>query len=150
MTIPNWTRHAEGWIDNTTGLLWHFESKNGLNWEEAKAWAEEQRGRLPTREELKVAEKNGVRKLDGLDWRYWFWSSTPNGDVDAYVFSGSSGDAYYDVYRDYRDSGVFARCVSAAPGVKPLIPNSSLAERILRAKVLLKEALELLDIAEDA
>lgn len=116
--MNNWTRHAEGWIDNTTGLLWHFGSKNKLNWEEAKAWAEEQRGRLPTREEFKTAEKNGVRKLDNVDRCYWYWSSTPYGYYHAYLFYGNNGSADDVVNRDYRYSSVFARCVSAAPGVK--------------------------------
>jgi len=91
----------------STGLLWSDRLPNTMthhNAEKAcKATLPEVAGisgvtwRLPSIDEYKEAEKNGIRKaLPNMN--HWFWSSSVHrSDSDyAWLFNGSNGYTYYD------------------------------------------------------
>ena len=67
---------------------------------------------LPTIEEFKAAEENGIREVLPNMKGNWFWSASlrsPFGSYYARIFSGNSGVSSYVGARDYYDDTV--RCV---------------------------------------
>jgi hypothetical protein len=66
--------------------------------------------RLPSIEEYKKAEKNGIREaLPNMN--YWFWSSSvrPDFSIVARLFDGENGNIYSYFSRDNDES---VRCVA--------------------------------------
>jgi hypothetical protein len=104
----------------STGLLWSDRLPSTMSHYSAekacKADLKEVAGisgvtwRLPSIDEYKEAEKNGIRKaLPNMN--YWFWSSSVlhSNSSGAWLFSGYYGDTVYYVFRNDDDS---VRCVA--------------------------------------
>jgi hypothetical protein len=83
----------DGWIkDNLLGLDWGPSSDTRMNWSDAKKYATDKGGRLPTVDELASLVDRSKRKpaIDPVftDTKTddYYWTSTP--------YAGSSGDAW--------------------------------------------------------
>lgn len=68
--------------------------------------------RLPTLEEFKLAEKDGVRWSLG-NMNFWYWSSTGHDELYIYMWLYSGYDGYVDFgNRNYEYVKFSVRCVS--------------------------------------
>lgn len=108
----------EVWQDSNTGLVWGDRLPNTMNYDDAQKacnGSASENGKLrlafrvPTIDEYKQAEKNGIRSaLPNIG--YWYWSSSVYSEYTrgAWLFSGDYGYTNYD-FRDYDYS---VRCVA--------------------------------------
>ena len=96
------------WADST-GLIWYPAIEGTYNFDQANLKAKELGLRLPTIEEFRQAEKEGIRKKFSDFQDKYFWSSSVSSDYRdfAWFFYGSVGYTY-DYYRSYV---VSVRCV---------------------------------------
>lgn len=93
-----WTKLPDDkWCDETSKLIWLPEIHGEYDHYEAEKLQNDKQ-RLPTKEEFEESEKHGIREI--LDMRNkWYWSASvdPNGAGYAYYFYGSYGDFFgYD------------------------------------------------------
>lgn len=142
-----------GWKDLATNLIWFEEIKAGINQYDAEKWAASWGKRLPAKEEFEAAELHGIRELP-MKWEgFWFWSTTvyPGNSDNAYEFNGYNG--YVDYYdRGYSNDYFAARYLSPAGAGSGVPVDSKLeiggaisdADKIKKARALLKQALEVL------
>lgn len=136
-----------GWKDLATQLIWFEEIKTDINQYDAEKWAAEQGKRLPKREEFEAAELHGIRELP-MKWEgFWFWSTTVylGYSAFAYGFIGDNG-IFGSYYRGYSYDFYAARLVSESNSSTSEIAGgpSSDADKIKKARELLKQALEVL------
>lgn len=104
-----WTHVGlHSWKDESSGLTWFPENPGRYNHKETMD-LENDKQRLPTKEEFEEAEKHGIREVLNM-FNKWYWSASvhPSYSYYAYDFSGGDGDIGYDS-RD--DSYVSVRCV---------------------------------------
>lgn len=87
------------WRDEASNLTW-FPQEPGTYTHYQALELQTKDKRLPTKEELKEAEKHGIREIFDTS-RRWFWSASvhPDDSVSVYVFYGSNGGIGYG-YRD--------------------------------------------------
>jgi hypothetical protein len=80
--------------DTKTGLTWLPAIEERLNWRDAKDWCENRGLRLPTQDELTLAEIHGIRSIHADFKGRSFWSSSRKGS-NAVFFAGNDGSIYY-------------------------------------------------------
>jgi Protein of unknown function (DUF1566) len=111
---------SDGWVlDKSLGIEWGLSSSKKMNWEEAKKYATEQCGHLPTVKELRSLVDYD-RHNPAIDTQFfndtktddWYWTGT---EVAGY--SGSAwvvGFRYGSVYNSNKDVGNYGRPVRAS------------------------------------
>jgi formylglycine-generating enzyme required for sulfatase activity len=112
---------TDGWIlDKVLGIEWGPSSSKTVSWEDAKKYAAEQGGRLPTIKELQSLVDYD-RHSPAIDMQFfndtkmdnWYWTST---EVDGYIafawnvsfnygYTGSTIKSHYYYVRPVRANG---------------------------------------------
>ncbi len=95
------------WKDTKTGLTWYPALKEARQWKDAKAACEKLGLRLPTLDEFKIAEVNGIRSVIADFKGRFFWSTPVLDFVYAMGFNGDTGFTYSGI-RSIENS---VRCV---------------------------------------
>jgi hypothetical protein len=97
------------WRDETSKLIWFPEETGKYNHHDAMK-LENEKKRLPTKEEFEEAEKHGIREILDMNGK-WFWSASvhPAYSGNAYDFYGVNGGIYnfnrYNYYGSVRCVG---------------------------------------------
>ena len=101
------------WKDSASGIVWYPPSTGTYSWDEAKAHCAHHGLALPSAEEFKQAEANGLGEVmrDSLTG-YWYWTATPSPGLNF----GTLAQAYQGlphgyVVNLYRHDRISARCV---------------------------------------
>jgi len=87
---------------DSNGLIWLPTHDKEMNWDDSMEYAESIGCRLPTREEFKLAYKDGIK----FCFEY-YWSSESYSFDSAWFFNGFC----CNVNHDYRSDPVSVRCV---------------------------------------
>jgi len=95
-------------------MTWYDETKSRVHQYKAEIICENRETRLPTRDDLYLAEKHGIREIipDMKNKLSWSSSVDPDRSGYAYGFYGFSGRINYG-YRDKRGDDNSVRCVAS-------------------------------------